>query len=94
MEATWNALAAGEDILSATMLHNASVAWHHPLDGKVHAMLRALKTADEWISPDRHHPGELWLRWGMDGVPIWSAQARWIELKKFTFRLIASTTSP
>ena len=51
------------------------IAWracaHVPLQSKVEHMVQVLDTLGVWIQPDWPRQGELWVRWGIDGVVRW-----------------------
>lgn len=44
-----------------------------PYIDRVHHMLTILESRGEWQEPDPQFPGELWLRWGLDGFQMWNA---------------------
>ena len=65
--AVWKALGSGLRYRSGTS-SGMTMAWVSPLR-KVLDMVHCLE-GEDWI-PDHLRPGELWVRWGCDGVPLW-----------------------
>ena len=57
------------DFIRSTKPHRWTIAFTDPI-GKVLHMVRVL-AAEGW-TPEQWKAGELWVRWGMDGVPLWS----------------------
>ena len=57
------------DSIRSTKPHRWTIAYTDPI-GKVSHMVRVL-AAEGW-TPEQWKAGELWVRWGMDGVPLWS----------------------
>ena len=65
--AVWKNLAAGLRVHCGRPMGH-SVAWVDPQE-KICHMLRCLE--DEGWVPDQLRAGEIWVRWGADGVPLW-----------------------
>ena len=51
-----------------------------PLLAKVEQMLGALVHANKMVTPDYPWAGELWLRWGFDGLPVWKVENKYPTL--------------
>ena len=66
--AVWKALGSGFRVHSGRP-GGYTMAWVVPAD-KVRHMLRCLGSED-W-QPDQFCAGEIWVRWGCDGAPLWS----------------------
>ena len=67
VSSTWEALGSGLKYRSANPC-GLSMAYVRPLK-KVLDMIRCLD-GEDW-KPDMLCAGELWVRWGCDGVPLW-----------------------
>ena len=49
------------------------VVWTKPADALL-LQTDALSRGNHWVKPDAQRPGELWIRFGLDGVPLWKSQ--------------------
>ena len=65
--AAWKTLGAGLRVHCAKPSGHA-IAWVHPKEKLCH-MLSCLQE-EKWV-PDEQRPGEIYVRWGCDGVPLW-----------------------
>ena len=72
VQAVWAWLIGTPVTFSAVVADGCPVVWCS-LWGSVHLMFDALTAANKWEKVDPQREGELWLRVGLDGVPIWKS---------------------
>ena len=66
---TWNWLAGRLPVQSAEVA-SCRVPWV-PIPAALSLRLQALEASHEWGQVDMYQRGELWVRVGLDGVPLW-----------------------
>ena len=72
VEAVWFWLTTTVATFSALIQQSLPVAWCSLLAAFT-LMCDALSAGSEWVQPDPQRAGELWIRVGLDGVPLWKA---------------------
>ena len=72
VEAVWGWLTTTICNFSALLLGNIPLAWCR-LSAALHLMVDALSATNQWQRVDNYRPGEIWIRVGLDGVPLWKS---------------------
>ena len=72
VEAIWGWLTTTICTFSALLTGNISLAWCR-LSAVLHLMVDALSATNQWQRVDNHRAGEIWIRVGSDGVPLWKS---------------------
>ena len=72
VEAVWGWLTTTIRTFSALLPSNIPLAWCR-LAAALHLMVDALSATNQWQRVDNHRAGEIWIRVGLDGVPLWKS---------------------